>query len=129
MATKFDIRESDRWYTNTDYTVKFQIFERDGVTPKDASTFASLSWLLKRRAEDPDASAVLSKASPTITVTGVFNIDPDVNTQLVEVPITDTDTVSVRKGAYAHELKVNDPGLETVLCSGSAILLPSAHRS
>lgn len=128
MAT-FDIREADRWFTNTDYTIKFRVYEGDGVTPLNVAGYA-MSWLLKKRVTDADVSAILTKTTPTITVTGVFNADPEVNTQLVEVPIADDDTDgTVKAGVYAHELKRTDAGLETVLCSGSAILLASAHRS
>lgn len=128
MAAKVDILEADRFFTNTDYTVKVSIFEADGITPRNVATYA-LSWLLKKRVTDLDANAVITKVTPAgITITGIFNVDPTLNTQIVEIPLADTDTLSVRHGAYHHELKRTDAGFETVLCSGMAILKASAHR-
>lgn len=129
MAYKFDIRESDRWFTNTDYTIKYRIYAEDGVTPENAAGYA-FSWMLKRRPRDPDASALLTKTTPTITIIGVFDSDPAVNTQRVTVfvPASDTDG-DFKSGVYFHELKRTDTGIETVYSQGSAKILDSAHRS
>lgn len=128
MPLKFDVRQDDRWYTNTDFTVKYRIWEADGVTPRDVSAYA-LSWMLKTRDRDPDASALLVKTTPTITITGVFNVDPALNTQLVEVPIADTEVPPAMAGVRSVELKRTDATLETVLSKGLAVLLVSAHQS
>lgn len=123
MATKVDIRESDRWFTNTDFDIKFAVKQADETTAQ-AITGWALSWMLKRRKVDADASALIAKtlAGGGISITDGTN-------GLCTVDIADDDTVSLRGGAYYHELKRTDAGLETVLCSGSAILLDSAHRS
>jgi hypothetical protein len=127
VANKFDIREGDRWFTNTKYTIKHKVYEADGVTPRNVAG-NGFSWMLKRRLTDADADAVLTKTS-TIVVTGTFNINPAINTQLVEVPIQDDDTDGTFKaGVYAIELKRTDPGLETVFTQGTAIIRQSAHK-
>jgi|SRR5687768_11440975 len=128
MPLKTDINEGDRWFANAAFKIKLRVWEADGVTPRDVSGYA-LSWMLKRRQADADLAAVLTKTTPTITITGVFHSDPAVNTQLVEIPITDANTVSVPGGIYRHELKRVDPGLETVLCSGSANLRAPLHKT
>ena len=130
MPIKVDIRESDGWRCNTAYRIKFRAWEDDGVTPREVTGYA-FSWMLKRRLGDADASAFLTKTS-TIVITGVFNLDPDVNTQLVEVPITaaDTNTAALMPGgAFLHELKRTDTGLQTVMCQGSAVLKGSLHKA
>ena len=128
MATKFDIRQDDRWFKNTDYTIKFKAWEKDGKTPRDVTGY-TLSWMLKRRLSDLDSAAILTKTtSGGITITGTFDSNPVLNTQLIEVLIADTDTVNVKPGVYAHELK-RTPGIKTVLCFGSAVLLGSVHVS
>jgi hypothetical protein len=127
MAMKFDVIQADRWFKNTKYTFKYRVWQRDGTTPRDVAGY-TLSWMLKVRDKDPDASALLNKTT-TIQVTGVFNLDPALNTQLVEVPVADTDTVTQKAGMFTIELKRTDIGLETVLSKGLARLLESGHQS
>lgn len=128
MALKFDVLQTDRWYINTDYTLKYRVWQADGLTPRNVAGY-NLSWMLKIRKKDPDANALLTKLTPIIFVTGVFNIDAALNTQEVHVPIADTDTVGLTSGMRVIELKRTDAGLETVLSDGLASLLPSAHQS
>lgn len=122
MATKFDIRESDRWFTNTDYDINFTVLQSDESTAQDISGW-SLSWLLKKRASDLDANALITKTGGSgITITDGAN-------GLCTVDIDDDDTDGMSPGVYVHELKRTDAGLETVLCSGVAVLKRSAHVS
>jgi hypothetical protein len=133
MALKFDIREDDRWFQNTDYTVKVRVKDAAGVPINVAGH--SMSFFVKVRASDPDLAAKITKTTPTITVTGTYNADPAISTQEVVIPIVDDDTISaagvviVKHGVYVIELKRTDPGLETVYVSGMAVLRASAHRS
>lgn len=120
---KFDIRDSDRFFTNTDFAVNFTVKQADETTPQPITGWA-LSWILKQRATDPDGSAVLTKT----TASGGITITNGPAGQCV-VTITDTDTASLKPGAYVHELKRTDPGSEAVLCSGMAVLRRSAHIS
>ena len=123
MALKFDILEDDKWFTNADFTVKFQILQADEVTPQNISGW-NLSWIVKRRTTDADALALF----PAKTVGSGITITNGL-TGLCEAFVADTDTLNARAGVYAHELKRNDPGLETPLCPGIAVLRASAHRS
>ncbi len=128
MALKFDVLQSDRWYQNSDFTFKYRVWQADKVTPRNVAGY-NLSWMLKLRKTDPDANALITKVSPAVIVTGVFNSNPALNTQEVHVPVADTDTVGLKTGPRVIELKRTDPGLETVLSDGVANLLPSAHQS
>jgi hypothetical protein len=123
MPLKFDILEDDKWFTNADFTVKFQIRQADEVTPQNITGWA-LSWIVKRRAADPDAMALFPAK---VTGSGITITNGAAG--LCEAFVADTDTLAARAGVYAHELRRTDPGLETPLCPGMAVLRPSAHRS
>jgi hypothetical protein len=96
----------------------------------------SLSWMVKRNRGDADASALVSKSTAVsgIAISGTFNADPDVNTQIATVTVDDTDTVSslsvivVPDGLYSHELKRMDAGFETVLSYGDFNLIQGVVR-
>lgn len=123
MAVVFDIRERHRWFKNAAKKFRFTCREEEGGAVDDISGF-SLSWLVKKRVSDLDASALITKttASGGITITDGPN-------GICLVSVLDSDTINLAHGTYVHELKRLDAGLETVYCHGSAILLPSAHRS
>jgi hypothetical protein len=130
MALKFDVVRDDLWYKNTDFVFKYRVWQRDRTTPRDVTGYA-LSWMLKTKATDADASAILTKTSvgsPPISIQGIFHVDPALNTQEVWVPIADTDTTTPKSGVYHIELKRTDPGAETVLSAGLARLLESGHQ-
>jgi hypothetical protein len=123
MAVKVDILEADHWYTNADYVLNCYVKQADGVTAQNVAGW-TFSWVLKKRQTDPDASAILAKTSAA----GITIIDAP--TGHVRVAIADDDTDgSVKSGVYVHELKRTDPGFETPLIKGIAILQRSAHLS
>jgi hypothetical protein len=121
VADKVDILESDGFYTNADFLVKFAIKKVDGTV--QPITNWALSWLMKVRTKDTDVSAVITKTTGTgITITDGPN-------GLCQVAIADSDTLSLREGVYVHELKRTDEGFETPLCAGKAVLKASVHRT
>jgi hypothetical protein len=104
------------WFIGDDITLRFTVYTSHArTTCLDVSLFA-MAYALRRRNTDAD-TALISKstANGTITVTGVFNSDPLVNTQRVLVSIVDTDTDGMSPGSYMHSLKRTDPGFETVM--------------
>jgi hypothetical protein len=110
VADKVDILESDGFYTNADFLVKFAIKKVDGTV--QPITNWALSWLMKVRTKDTDVSAVITKTTGTgITITDGPN------------------GLSLREGVYVHELKRTDEGFETPLCAGKAVLKASVHRT
>lgn len=121
MALKFDIAEADRFFTNSDYVITFNVKQPDGVTARDISGWA-LSWILKRRPTDTDASALITKttAAGSITITDGPN-------GVCQLTVTDEDTALIRAGFYYHELKRTDPASETPLCDGTVVLRQSKH--
>lgn len=123
MALKFNIEEADRFYTNADKLIKFAVKQVDEVTAQNISGWA-LSWMLKRRATDADASAKVTKT------TGAGNVViTDGPNGLCQVQVSDEDTAAVVAGFYVHELKRTDVGAETPLCDGTVVLRQSKHIS
>ena len=123
MALKFDITEADRFFTNADKTFTFAIKQADETTAQNITGWA-LSWMLKRRDTDADASALIVKTTGGggITITDGPN-------GVCEFTVTDENTAAVRAGFYVHELKRTDAGAETPLCEGTVVLRQSKHIS
>ena len=121
MALRMDITTQDRWFTNTDYEIPFQILQNDEVTPQDITGW-TFTWMLKIRKGDPDVDAIITKTSPT----GVDIVNAA--TGLGRVLIADDDTdEDVKSGVYWHELKRTGAGVETVPIQGRATLQKSLH--
>ena len=114
MADEQDITESADLFTGEDKVIQFTITDQ-------TITGWALSWMVKRRATDADANALITKttAAGGITITGA-------NT--CEVALTDDDSSTLRADTYRHELKRTDAGLETVLSSGACTFRQAVHR-
>lgn len=127
MALRSDITGDALWFRGEDKKLQFTLYTSAAQTAiVDASGFA-LSWKL---AIAPGAAALVTKTSGSgISVSGAFNADPDLNTQVVEVTIDDTDTDGLSSLAFWHELKRTDAGLEAVLVHGRVTLLAPVHTS
>lgn len=123
MALKFNIDESDRFFTNADKIIVFQVKQVDEVTAQAIGGWA-LSWMLKRRATDADASALITKTTGagTVTITDGPN-------GVCQIAVTDENTAAITAGFYVHELKRTDVGSETPLCEGTVVLRQSKHIS
>jgi hypothetical protein len=117
--------------SGTDHLVIYDgVTNAAGTTALDVSTW-DLSWMVKTSARKSDANATIVKTSDIgmgITVSGVFDADPDTNAQVITVALVDTDTATVTAGKYVHELKRMDDGLEAVLSRGTLTLTQSVHR-
>lgn len=123
MALKFDIVESDRWFTNSDYAINVFVKQANGTTAQDVTGW-SFSWMLKKRAADLDASAVLTKT----TGAGITIIDAAAGHVRIAIAKADTDG-TVQSKTYVHELKRTDSGFNVPVVNGLAVLRRSAHLS
>jgi hypothetical protein len=129
VAIERDIRASDHWFVGEDKSLVFTIFKADGVTPQDVSGW-TLSWRLKRLKSDADSAALLTKTTSSgIAISGAYNVDPTLNTQVVTVTVADTDTDPIAPGTAYHELKRTNDASETVLAFGAVRLLRGVHRA
>lgn len=126
MAMIAHITRDDQWYLGEDKILRFAIYTTDALaTAVDVSGMA-LSWKL---ATGLGVTATLSKATggSGVTVSGIFDASPSVNTQRIEVSIADTDTDALPVRTWRHELKRTDAGLEAILVHGSAYLSGPVH--
>jgi hypothetical protein len=137
-----DITAADKVYFDTDNILRFTIYQGEPTTeqiangeavPEDVATYA-ISWTLRKKVDSLDPPLIYKSVGNGITVTGIYNPDPDLNTQRVLVALADTDTydpdgsppVVIRAGNYAHGLKRIDDGSEKILTEGRFQLLRAA---
>lgn len=127
MALRVDIRPAELWFRGEDKRLQFVVYADATLAAcVDVSGFA-MSWQL---ALTPGSDPLVTKTTVSgITVSGIFNADPTLNAQVVEVAIADTDTDGLTVQQLWHELKRTDAGLEGVLVHGKAAILPPVHLS
>jgi hypothetical protein len=120
----------DPLFLGTDFQYIFDIRDDEEETSIEITGW-SLSFMLKRRFDDLDAAAILTKttAGGSVVIAGTFNADPDANAQRATVTITDTDTENLRQGMVRWELKRMDDGFETILAYGQVDLARGVHRA
>jgi hypothetical protein len=112
MATDVAIGGEGALFVGEDKTFRFTI-QTAGV-PDDISGWALLFDVRKSdTAADP---ALLSKVP---TIVGVYNVDPNLNTQKAVVVVTDTDMNLFKAKTYRYSVKRMDDGSETVLVRGN----------
>jgi hypothetical protein len=144
MAIRNDFPASAKIFCGEDKELEFAIYESDGVTPQDVSSWA-MEWVLRAvhpaRAQGdrrlwtwptvsspalPPVHLTKSTADGGITIIGTYDPDPELNTQRVVVTITDTDTEGIAGGSYKHALKRTNDGFETILSHGEFVLRSAA---
>jgi hypothetical protein len=96
---------------------QYVMTEADGTV----LTGFALSFMIKRRASDLDADALvtLTTSGGAISISGAA----------ATVSVADTDTDSLSAGSYAWELKRTDAGAETVLGYGQLRLMRGVHHT
>lgn len=142
MSYQRNITADDKVYFDTDRLLRYAVYAGDPTadeitagtaTPEDVTGW-DLSWVLRKKPNSADPPLIEKLVGQGITITGVFNSDPDANTQRIEVLIADTDTydpnvsptVEIKAGTYVYALKRIDPGSETILAEGTFTLLRAA---
>src|SRR5687767_751722 len=121
MAIEFHVTSAHHVFLGEDKLLTLPVWADHAQTiPLDVTGF-SLLWVLRKKdnSSDPPLIEKSNQTSPPdIAITGVFNSDPDLNTQKVVITILDTDsydpTVSpailLKKRKYRHSLKRMDDG-------------------
>jgi hypothetical protein len=116
-------RGTDQAYDVTVYT------SEDKTTVREITGWA-MSFLIKRKQNDVDASALITKTtSAGIAIGGSFDATPEDNTQKATVTIADTDTDDIYPGVYYWELKRTDAGSEARVAYGTISLNQTLHRT
>ena len=115
MAIERNITDADDWFAGEDKTLKVKFFEDDDVTLRDATGMNFIFTL----ADDPEGTVLFTKSSPTnITVTGVFDEDPGLNTQFINVSISADDTKDISKQKLYYSVRRSDPGFRGLVTHG-----------
>jgi hypothetical protein len=133
-----ETRAISDYFTGEDKTITFTVYLRpSGLTDAEfaaqiAAGTASiqnitgwgLSWMVKKKAAESDARALIVKTVGN----GITLTSP--TTGVCDVALTDDDINGVIDGRekYVHELKRTDSGSETVLCQGTFILSQAVHQ-
>lgn len=106
------------------------------AVPEDVSGWA-VSFVVLKSDTAADASTpklTLTTAGGAITIIGVYNPDPDTNTQKVRVAVADTDiplwngSVGFKQKTYRYSLKRTDDGSETIIDKGNFDLSEATQR-
>jgi hypothetical protein len=103
----------------------FPVTTADNVTPFDA-TGVPLEFSVRKEDKSSTTLFPIKTVGNGIAIIGVFDDDPAINTQQVEVTIEAVDTDPLKPGTYRHALKATE--LETVLAFGNFTLTGSASR-
>ena len=129
MAIEFNIGADQFWFLGEDKVLRFTIYDADGETPIDITGWA-LSFSLRKTDKDATVPALIAKTTEddTIEIVGTFNIDPEVNTQSVEIQFPSFDTTNLKPIAYRYSLKRMDAGFEGILAYGSITLLQATEH-
>jgi hypothetical protein len=109
----------------TDRDLHVTVYAATGDTIESVSGW-TFSFMIKSDLEDLDNEALLTITS--ISTTGTYNSDPDVNTEVVVVSIADTDTESLTPQTASWELKRTNAGYEDRIAYGSIKLIRGVHR-
>ena len=141
MAYNRDITAADKVFFDTDQLLRFTIYQGNPTIqqilakqaiPQDVNGW-TLSWTLRKEPKT-ELPLLLKTIGAGIEITGNYDVNPDNNTQRVDVTLEDTDTfdptadppVVIKPGTYAFALKRLDEGEETILTWGSFELLQAA---
>lgn len=110
-----------------DQTFTFTVLNAARTAAINVTGWAT-SFMLKKNKSDADAAAVLTKTNGVIS--GTFNADPDINTQVITVTVADTDVPSATfyEGLYYFEFERTDAGFETPLADGDCEAILGVQR-
>lgn len=126
MALIVNITRDEGWFLGEDKRLSVAVYaDRDRTVPLNVTGMA-MSWKLATAA-GVAAAVTKTTGGGGIAITGVFNADPALNSQRVEVTVDDNETDALAATTWWHELKRTDPGLEAILVHGSVVLLGPVH--
>lgn len=112
MAIEQDITRDDNFFAGEAKVLQFTIYKEDDVTPQPLAGW-TIEWVLD--GHHPLRVTKRSDGAGGITITDAPNGE-------CEVLLTHEDTADWLNGTYAHEMRRVDPGSESVLVFGKAVL-------
>lgn len=123
MAIQRDITAMDNWFAGEDKAFIDTIYQADGVTPENITSWA-ISFMVKKRAADLDS---LAKVVKTVTDGGIAITSAA--SGIITITVFAADTVAINPGTYRYEIKRTNTGQETVLTYGSCVIRQSVHHA
>lgn len=112
MAAQVTIGGSGRLFVGEDKALRFEVLDSNGV-PVDVA-----GWTIRFVVKSQTHTVLIDKAA---SITGTYDANRIVNTQLAVVTLTDDD-LSIDEGVHQHSLKRTDSGNETVLVYGEYLM-------
>jgi len=134
VALEFNVTPADHFFLGEDKILELTIFGEDDITPLDVTGMA-LQWSLKKTDKAADPGIIEKASGAGITVVGVYNVAPLLNTQRVRIAFASADTtpsstLSLKANfAYRHSLKRTDVGNENVLSYGSFTFMQATETA
>lgn len=125
MGYDAPILREDKVFKGKRKNIRFAVFADAACTvARDVAPFA-LAWALAldKGLAGPPLILKSNGGAGGLTVSGVFNADPALNTQRVTVALNAADFAAIAAGDYYHELVRTDAGFEDVLADGRFSLL------
>jgi hypothetical protein len=114
----------------TDDRLTYQIVDADDPSAAIDVSAWTLSFMVKRDVNAPDASALLTKTSASgVTVEGTYAPLAGDSTQMVVVTIQDTNTDALKSGHAIRELKRMGNDVEQILHRGPVRLIRTVHHA
>lgn len=111
-----------------DWPIELSVADESGV-PVDMSGW-SVRFMVKRRLSVADDDALIDKSTGDgLTISGTYDADPAVNTQVISGTIEDEETDGIKPGTCHFEWKRTDEGFERVLGSGLIVIARGASRT
>jgi hypothetical protein len=105
-----DIRLRHLFYRGDRKTVEVRTYtSRQRTTIRDL-TGAELRWILAPAKGQAPTLEKTTAPGGGITITGTFNADPAVNTQVVVIEFVEADTAELAAGKWWHQLRRTDVG-------------------
>lgn len=139
MAIEFNITADKNFFLGEDKMIDFKVYELDGTTPLDVGGLP-LEWNVKKNDKDPDPGIITKGVGSGLTIVGIWNVDPSVNSQKVRVTFVPADTDPTTTAAlgtpyvlkpgfaYRHSLKRKDLTNANILSFGSITWRQATER-
>jgi hypothetical protein len=158
MAAEINyVAPDDRFFLGTDFGLEYVLYEQPSdmtdaefqalidaaladdtvpdLVPIDLAG-KTWAWVLRLKDKSPDPALIEKTSADGITIEGVYNADPDLNTQVMVVSIVDSDSydpdaspaVELKPKKYRFSVKRMDDGFEQVHVFGTFQFLQATAR-
>jgi hypothetical protein len=129
VAREFNITATDKFFLGEDKVIDLTIFGQDDATPFDV-TGLPLEWNMRKTDQAADPALLVKGVGTGLSIVGVYNAVPAVNTQRVRLTFAAADTATGLKAnvAYRHSLKRLDVGNKGIFSYGSLTFLQATEH-